>query len=107
MATRIEEAAGAPRGLWSWWVGELRGLMPARPWRPPVRPEAVIVLYEPTRIVVAARRHRRIRELGRLALPEPGRDDIALATLAKAPATRSLLRAIRQARLRAKASGDA
>ncbi len=99
MATRIEEAAGAPRGLWSWWVGELRGLMPARPWRPPVRPEAVIVLYEPTRIVVAARRHRRIRELGRLALPEPGRDDIALATLAKAPATRSLLRAIRQARL--------
>jgi general secretion pathway protein L len=57
------------------------------------------VLYEPTGITVAARRHRRLKELGRLALPEPGRGDPALAGLAQAPATRALLRAVRQARL--------
>lgn len=99
MATRIEDVAGIPRGLWAWWAGELRGLLPRRAWRPPVRPEAVIVLYEPTQITVVARRHRRVRELGRLELPEPGPGDTALAGISQAPATRSLLRAVRQARL--------
>ena len=99
MATRIEDFSGLPRGLWAWWVAELRGLLPTQPWRPPVRPEAVIVLYEPTEITAIARRHRRLKELGRLALPEPGRGDAALAGLAQASTTRALLRAVRQARL--------
>lgn len=99
MATRVEEVSGPSRGLWAWWLSELRDLFPRRAWRPPVRPEAVIVLYEPTGIAVAARRHRRIKELGRLELPDPKRGDSALAGLAQAPATRALLRGIRQAKL--------
>lgn len=99
MAARIEDIGRSPRGLWTWWLAELRGLFPARPWRPPARPEAVIVLYEPMGITVVARRRRRMKELGRLPLPEPGRGDAALAGLAQAPQTRSLLRAVRQARL--------
>ena len=99
MATRVEDVSAPPRGLWAWWLGELRGLFPRRAWRPPVRREAVIILYEPAGIAVAARRHRRIKELGRLELPEPKRGDAALAGIAQAPATRALLRAIRQAKL--------
>jgi general secretion pathway protein L len=100
MATRLDDATGLSlRGLWSWWLGELRGLLPARPWRPPARPEAVIVLYEPSGIDIVVRRRHRMRKLGRLPLPEPGNGDAALAGVATAQETRTLLRAVRQARL--------
>jgi general secretion pathway protein L len=99
MATAVPRAPSGVGAFWAWWTGELRDLLPTPAPRPAMRPEAVIVLLEGRVATVAVRRRRKLMELGRLSLPEPGRGEAAVAATARDPATRALLRAVRRSRL--------
>ncbi|MFO1070583.1 MAG: PilN domain-containing protein [Geminicoccaceae bacterium] len=99
MATRLELARPSLGGFWKWWTGELRGLFPRRPWRPPVRREAAIVLYEGHLARIGLRRDRKLTEVGTLALREAARADAPPLPLAQDPTTQAILRTVQRSRL--------
>lgn len=64
MAALIEERRAKPRAFLDWWLGELRGLLPARVRRRSRRPRALILLQTGDVMRVATWRRGRVAQIG-------------------------------------------
>jgi general secretion pathway protein L len=99
MAVALRHPGSSLQELWSWWLGELRALLPARAPRPAGPRNAVILFYDRRQVTGAVRRGARLKELGSVRLPEMRGDTLAPMTSSQTAELDALHRAVKAARL--------